>query len=129
MNNTNKKKEEQLLMPFGTANNRLRKALLFKYVKKAKENYCYQCGSEIESMDEFSIEHKIPYLYSEDPLELFFNTENIAFSHISCNIGAARRNRSSCGTVNKYNKGCKCDDCRKANANKKQRYRLRKKLP
>ena len=41
-----------------------------------------------------SIEHKIPWLDSDNPKELFFNLEkNIAFSHLSCNISAARQNR------------------------------------
>ena len=110
-------------MPIGTASNRLRKELLFKYIKKAKDNYCFQCGSEIETIDELSIEHKIPYLDSEDPIELFFNLENIAFSHLTCNIRAARRIYSKCGTTRKYNKGCRCKNCKLANTNKVKKHR------
>lgn len=39
------------------------------------------------------IEHKIPWLDSDKPKELFFDLENIGFSHLSCNI-KARRQRS-----------------------------------
>src|SRR6185369_14381576 len=91
--NNNKKKEDQLGMPFGTANARLRKSLLFHLVKKLKEANCFVCGNEIESLDDFSIEHKIPYLDSEKVIELFFDVENIAFSHLSCNIGSSRKSK------------------------------------
>lgn len=41
-------------------------------------------------MDELSIEHKTPWLDSEDPKALFFDLNNIAFSHLSCNVSAAK---------------------------------------
>ena len=78
-------------MKLGTANGRLRKSLLFHLAKKCDMHYCYQCGGEIENLDEFSIEHKTPWLDSENPQELYFDVENIAFSHYVCNVGAARR--------------------------------------
>ena len=114
MQKSNNKKKEQLNMPLGTAANRLKKELLFKYVKKAGDNFCFQCGAEIENSDQLSVEHKIPYLDSKDPIDLFFNLENIAFSHIKCNVGAARRHYSKCGTTNKYTKGCRCLECTNA---------------
>lgn len=40
--------------------------------------------------DNFSIEHKIPWLDSDDPVDLFFNLENIDFSHLLCNSAAKR---------------------------------------
>ena len=42
-------------------------------------------------VDEFSVEHKIPWLDSDDPIGLFFSLDNIAFSHHSCNSGAGGR--------------------------------------
>ena len=85
------KKKEQLGMNPGTAAHRLRKNLLFEYVRKCGENVCYQCGKKIENIDNFSIEHKIPWLDSKDPIGLFFDVNNIAFSHLACNSGSARR--------------------------------------
>ena len=84
------KKSEQLGMPSGTAAGRLRKNILFSLLKRLNENFCYQCGGEIEFEDELSIEHKVTWLNSEDPKSLFFDLDNIAFSHLSCNSSAAR---------------------------------------
>lgn len=87
---SNKIKSEQLGMPFGTASNRLRKMVLFQLLKEYNRNFCYQCGKEISSVEELSIEHKEPWLYSENPKEKFFDIENIAFSHLDCNCKVKR---------------------------------------
>lgn len=109
------KKTEQLGMPHGTANGILRKSIIFNLLCKLEENYCFQCSGMIETVDELSIEHKIPFLDSEDPQDLFFNLNNIAFSHLSCNIAARRIKHSECGTSRSYKKGCRCDKCKEAN--------------
>jgi hypothetical protein len=83
------KKQTQLGMNPSTASGRLLKDLLFKFAKDAG-HVCYQCGKELDR-DSFSIEHKTPWLDSENPVELFFKLDNIAFSHKSCNVGAARK--------------------------------------
>ena len=88
--NSTEKKNMQLGMPLGTASARLRKKILFSLLKENKKNICYQCGKPIESEDELSIEHKIPWLDSSNPKELFFSLDNIAFSHLVCNVKAAR---------------------------------------
>lgn len=87
---SNEKKSKQLGMPLGTATAKLRKSILFQLLKESGKNICYQCGNIISSEEELSIEHKIPWLDSSDPKKLFFSLENIAFSHLRCNIGAAR---------------------------------------
>lgn len=79
-------KSKILGMPYGTASNRLRKMLLFKLVKEAGLNICYQCGEPIETPEELSIEHKKAWLNSDKPIDTFFDLDNIAFSHLSCNI-------------------------------------------
>lgn len=83
------KKHSQLGMNPSTASGRLLKDLLFKFAKDAG-HVCHQCGKELDR-ESFSIEHKTPWLDSEDPQKLFFDLDNIAFSHKSCNIAAARR--------------------------------------
>ena len=75
---SNTKKTAQLGMPIGTASAKLRKSILFSILKKFSLNYCYQCSAEIAKEEELSIEHKIPYLDSENPVKLFFDLENIA---------------------------------------------------
>ena len=87
---SNKKKTEQLGMSHGTATHRLRKHIMFKFVQMQGCDICFQCGEKIESVDHLSVEHKIPWLDSDDPVGLFFDLSNIAFSHLSCNVGAAR---------------------------------------
>jgi hypothetical protein len=73
----------QLGVPQGTANSKLRKQLLFKYVQKAKDNVCYRCLKKIETVDDLSIEHIEPWEGRD--AELFWDLNNIAFSHTRCN--------------------------------------------
>lgn len=88
---TEKKKKEQLGVAYGTARNQLNKKLMFHLAQKLDMDYCYQCAAKIESSAELSIEHMTPWLDSDSPRELFFDIDNIAFSHHSCNVGAARQ--------------------------------------
>jgi len=90
MTASNRKKDAQLGMNHGTASHRLVKDILFKLVVETKKDCCFQCGNKIRR-EELSIEHKVPWLDSEDPIKLFFDLENIAFSHHSCNVKAARK--------------------------------------
>lgn len=83
-------KNEILGENFSTATNRLKKILLFEMIKENKANYCYRCKKEIIDFLELSIEHKIPWLDSLNPKELFFSTKNISFSHKNCNSKASR---------------------------------------
>lgn len=79
----NKRRAEQLGMPYGTASNRLRKQIMFKYVVLVGDNFCYKCGAEIETVDELSVEHKLPWENRNS--DLFWDLDNIAFSHRECN--------------------------------------------
>ena len=81
----------QLGMPRGTAANRLRKLVLFDVLKRHDENVCYRCGSQIESAEQLSIEHKQPWEHVD--VNLFWDLNNIAFSHLGCNCAAARRSQ------------------------------------
>lgn len=87
---SNKKKAEQLGVSYGAAANRLRKMILFSLVRKLDLDWCHQCENRIENIDNFSIEHKIPWFNSDDPRDLYFDLNNIAFSHTGCNYGAKR---------------------------------------
>lgn len=85
----NKRKDDQLGMPHGTAVGRLKKLILFDLIKETGKDTCFRCGEKIASVDDLSIEHKIAWL-DNDPA-LFWSIENIAFSHIRCNFGSGRR--------------------------------------
>jgi hypothetical protein len=80
-----KVKSEQLDMSFGKANAILRKMILFHLIKESNKDICFRCNKKIKNIDELSIEHKVPWLYSDEPKELFFDLNNIAFSHLRCN--------------------------------------------
>lgn len=86
----NEKKNQQLGMSYGKASHQLRKFILFDLLCSLNKNVCYQCGKKILHVNQLSIEHKIPWLDSQNPVELFFDLNNIAFSHLSCNSQASR---------------------------------------
>lgn len=115
------KKHNQLGMNYSTASGRLVKDLLFKFAIHAGEK-CHQCGGGLQRGD-FSIEHKTPWLDSADPIAMFFDLDNIAFSHLGCNAGAARRRTpSEHGTNRKFGLGCRCELCVKAKADTRKKY-------
>ena len=83
------RKSQLLGMPFGTANGRLRKQIMFHLVQRLGLDICYRCNKEISVVSEFSLEHIKAWQSSEDPVQTFFDLNNIAFSHHSCNVAAA----------------------------------------
>lgn len=87
----NTKKATQLGMPIGTASNRLKKMIMFALLATQGLDVCHQCSNKILTVDELSVEHKEPWLDSEDPVRKFFDLANISFSHLNCNIAAARK--------------------------------------
>jgi len=91
MESNNKRKARLLGEPYGTANNKLRKAILFKLIKETNNDVCYRCGKKIEDIDNLSIEHKISWERSKDPVKTFYDLDNISFSHLKCNVAAAKR--------------------------------------
>lgn len=88
--NSNKRKDATLGMPHGTANGRLRKNILFHLLRKLNENVCFKCGQKIEKVEDLSIEHKLPW--EGRSAELFWDLDNIAFSHLHCNRPHERGN-------------------------------------
>ena len=90
MTQGNKKKASQLGVSFGKAANRLRKLVMFRLIQKTGEDMCFRCGEQIEAVADLSLEHRMPWLDSTDPVGLFFDLENVTFSHISCNSGARK---------------------------------------
>ena len=83
------KKRLQLGMNPGTASHRLVKDLLYEYAVAREGAKCFHCGYHM-TREDFSIEHKEPWLDSDDPVGLYFDIENIAFSHKRCNYAAKR---------------------------------------
>jgi hypothetical protein len=82
------KRTQQLGINYGTAVARLDRQLLFIFAKRLKMVDCFRCGKAIENLNDFTIEHKEPWL--DVSVELFWDIENIAFSHHRCNSKATR---------------------------------------
>jgi hypothetical protein len=80
---SNAKKNETLGMPYGTAQNRLRKMILFSLAQQLEQDVCYRCGDIILSPEHLSIEHIEPW--EGRSADLFWDLNNIAFSHLRCN--------------------------------------------
>jgi len=96
------KKASLLGMPFGTATQRLRKNVLFCVLQATGLDHCYRCGEPIESVDDLSMEHIVPWQSADDPKAVFFDVENISFSHLKCNVGAANREKTACPRGHEY---------------------------
>lgn len=94
MSTSNKRKSEFLGMPYGTASNRLRKQVMLMLLQRLNADVCFKCEEQIETPEELSIEHMEPWFNRENGIDLFWSLDNIAFSHLRCNIphinGAAK---------------------------------------
>jgi len=106
----NKKVSKFLGMHKSTATARLKKMILFELIKKAGMDRCHQCKLIIHDVSELSVEHIKPWLWRD--VNLFWDLNNIAFSHLSCNVMAAQKT-TPCGSYSRYLRGCRCDICRK----------------
>lgn len=60
---------------------------------------------------------------SEDPVEKFFDLENISFSHLSCNIKARHYSRPH--GAQGWKNGCRCEVCK--DFKKKERIKAKNK--
>lgn len=95
--NNSVKRAEQLGMSYGTAANRLKKNLMFKFAQELGKDDCYACGEKIETPSDLSVEHIEPWEGRENGTEKFWDLDNIAFSHLKCNVKhtSSRRERGS----------------------------------
>lgn len=108
-----------------TASGRLVKDILFSFVQK-EEYMCHHCGEPM-SREDFSIEHIRPWLDSKDPVGLYFDLDNISFSHLKCNIGASRQPTTKHPSIRSYAYGCRCDECRELKKLDQRKTRKKKK--
>ena len=106
-----KERQAELLgVSVSTAVNRLQRDLIFDFISKAGE-VCYRCHKPM-TREDFSIEHKTAWMGSSNPVETFFDVDNIAYSHLSCNSKAAHDDKFR-GHPSWYQlkQGCKCEEC------------------
>ena len=99
------KKDELLGTSFGAACNKLRKAIMFSMAKRLGDTTCFRCGLNIDTVDDLSVEHKMSWQSSSDPVAAFFDLENVAFSHLKCNstsnTGGAKGGRARAARLSK----------------------------
>lgn len=131
MNKYHLKKKNQLGMDAGTASSQLRKTVLFDCIKRLGEDICHRCSKKIETVEDLSIDHIVPWLDTVNPRDMFFDLENITFSHLGCNAGAARKLSPRTdwlhGTTDGYKTyKCRCDRCREAVKLHMREWRSRK---
>lgn len=81
-----RKRTEKLGRCFSSAYRQLTRDIMFDLIVRANQNICFRCGHQMDR-DNYSIEHKDPWLNSDSPVEKFFDLSNISFSHIACNAG------------------------------------------
>ena len=91
MSKSTDKRHAFLGMPFGTAAAKLRKMVLFDLLKRHHENICVRCGKQIELIEELSLEHLKPW--EDRDVALFWDINNIGFSHTRCNRPHQRSSR------------------------------------
>jgi hypothetical protein len=123
--NTHKNKDNLLGEPFGTATGKLRKMILFKLIQAQELDMCYRCSNKIESIDDLSIEHKDAWQSSDNPVEAFYDLNNIAFSHLDCNKRAQIHKKGpedpSLHNLSRYrHHKCRCSICVDAQRKYKQ---------
>lgn len=86
----NKKKNEALGENYATASNKLKKLIMFDLIQRLDLDWCYRCGNKLTEVSNLSVEHKDAWMAAENPKESFYDLDNIAFSHLGCNVGARR---------------------------------------
>lgn len=122
---TNERRAQQLGMPYGTACARLRKALLFQMAQQLDKDVCVRCQESIDSIDDFTIEHIEPW-YERDEA-LFWDLENIGFSHAKCNLPHRRSGPTAKhGQPMMYRRGCRCETCKEWKKADNEKYRSSK---
>lgn len=116
------KKAEQLGMDPGTASHRLIKNLLWNFISSTGNERCFRCGQPM-TRETFSVEHKEPWLDSSDPVGLYFNLENITYSHRVCNYKASRPGKLPTGkTQRDYNKKYRESDKARYKKQRREKY-------
>lgn len=112
-----------------TAKHRLDRIIMFSLIGRLNINICFRCKKPM-TVNNFSIEHKIPWLHDPDAKNLYFDLNNIDFSHNSCNQRFRRiiiqpgwnKGKITHGTSG-YRSGCRCHICKSIySENRKDRY-------
>ena len=99
---------------------------MFSLVQKLELQYCYRCNERIENYKVLSIDHIKSWLHVST--DLFWDIDNIAFSHLSCNSAtSSAATRIKHPSSSSYSAGCRCNACRKCKSmyEKYRRWRIK----
>ena len=99
--------------------------LFFSLIQKLQLDICFRCEEKIENYKELSIDHKISWQGKSN--DLFWDIDNIAYSHISCN--SAKSAASTGGghpSYAGYSMGCRCKACIKCKQMYQKYWRWKK---
>ena|SRR5579872_4883064 len=119
------KEEKCLGMSAGKAAHILKKSLFLKLLQQTNNDICFRCKTKIQTAAELSIDHKIDWRY--DKVDLYWNLDNIAYSHRKCNKPSRFKAPSGKrGIVTTYQFGCRCRLCKDAknHSNNKWRWKI-----
>jgi hypothetical protein len=75
-------------LSFGAANHRLHRAVMWSLIEQCGRTDCFRCGSPMDEST-YSVDHREPWL--GESVALFWDMQNIEFSHLRCNVDARRR--------------------------------------
>lgn len=75
---------KNLGMSYDNAYHKLIKKLLFTTLTINNFNICSKCNKDIENVDDLDICHRLSWLDSDNPKELFFDVNNVVFNHMDC---------------------------------------------
>jgi hypothetical protein len=96
----------------GKAMNKLLRDIIWHQLEQHGKTSCYRCNEPM-ARETFSIDHVKPWRRDHvDSEALFFDMDNIEFSHSRCNSQVSYdERRHPCGTPAAYYRGCRCEDC------------------
>lgn len=89
MGKINRYKELVPYLNCGNPNWKLLRYVLFETIKRKNLNICYKCKQIIDTLEEFTVSHKVPWRTTrnrEGDKDLFWDLNNIAFEHSFCNL-------------------------------------------
>ncbi len=89
-----------LNMEFGKANHRLFRKIMFEWCVQLGLNECTKCHKTINKIEEWTVEHIRPWHSANvdaDKKALYFDLNNIGYSHLHCNCGSANLGKGKSG--------------------------------
>jgi len=88
-------------------------------------SYSKGCSKDLQTQEfyqDFTIDHKKSWYNNP---KLFWDLNNIAFSHLKCNSAYTSNNkRAQHGSETKYRSGCRCPKCVQKHINDGIKYRI-----